>query len=73
MLKIDQSSAVSVLKSLIEIDTSNPPGKNYQKMVDVLKDLLAPTGCQIKRSWGETNRRIFINILREFKFSPILL
>lgn len=45
---IDESSLEAILRPLIEVDTSNPPGKNYKQIADILKEQLAPTGCEIE-------------------------
>ena len=45
---IDESSLETTLRPLIEVDTSNPPGKNYGKIANVLKEQLASTDCEIK-------------------------
>lgn len=45
---IDESMLEATLKPLIEVDTSNPPGKNYRPIANILKEQLASTGCEIK-------------------------
>jgi succinyl-diaminopimelate desuccinylase len=44
---ITENNLEAILRSLIEIDTSNPPGRNYRRICEVIKELLEPTGCDI--------------------------
>jgi succinyl-diaminopimelate desuccinylase len=37
---------IKILKDIIAIDTSVPPGNNYQRVVDYLQPLFVQTGCQ---------------------------
>jgi succinyl-diaminopimelate desuccinylase len=45
---IDESSLEAILGPLIEVDTSNPPGKNYEQIVKVIEKQLAHIGCNIE-------------------------
>ena len=47
-MTIDEASIEQILRPLIEVDTSNPPGKNYEKIVKIIEEQLAPTGCKIE-------------------------
>lgn len=40
---------LKTLSDLVEIDTSNPPGKNYEKVVDYLEPLFARVGCETQK------------------------
>ncbi len=45
---IDESSLETVLESLIEIDTSNPPGRNYGKIIKLIERQLSSTRCKVE-------------------------
>jgi len=45
---IAESSLEAILKPLIETDTSNPPGRNYQRICEIIKEQLEPAGCEIR-------------------------
>lgn len=40
---------VKVLKDLVSIDTSVPPGKNYEKVMDYLTPLFKGAGCEVEK------------------------
>ncbi len=45
---IDETRIGDILRSFIEVDTSNPPGKNYDKIVKIIVEQLNSTDCEIK-------------------------
>jgi len=45
---IIEKSLEDILRPLIEVDTSNPPGNNYRKICEIIKDQLEPIGCDIR-------------------------
>ncbi len=45
---IDEASIEKVLRPLIEVDTSNPPGENYGKLLKIVEEQVAPTGCEVQ-------------------------
>ena len=45
---INEESIEAILRPLIEVDTSNPPGKNYVNIVKIIRDQLAYTDCEVK-------------------------
>jgi len=45
---IEEADIETCLQQLIEVDTSNPPGRNYGKIVKVIEEQLITTGCVIK-------------------------
>lgn len=46
---IDESKIELILRPLIQVDTTNPPGRNYRKIVEIIEHQLLPTGCSIKK------------------------
>lgn len=40
---------IRVLKDLISIDTSVPPGKNYEKVIDYLNPIFKSAGCETEK------------------------
>jgi len=45
---MDEASIQLILQPLIEVNTITPPGKNYKKIANIVKEQLLPTGCDIK-------------------------
>jgi succinyl-diaminopimelate desuccinylase len=45
---MDESNIESTLRPLVEVNTSNPPGRNYRKIAIIIKQQLLPIGCEIK-------------------------
>jgi len=45
---IDEANIEAILRPLVEVDTSNPPGKNYEKIAKIIEEQLAPTGCEVE-------------------------
>ena len=43
---LDESTLEQVLASLIEVNTSNPPGRNYGRINHIIKKHLASSGCK---------------------------
>lgn len=53
---IDENSLEKLLRPLIEVDTSNPPGRNYTRIVKIIEQQLAPTGCEVQLVEAPENR-----------------
>jgi len=45
---MDEPSIESILRSLVEVDTTTPPGRNYGEITNIIRQQLLPTGCEIK-------------------------
>ncbi len=45
---IDEFNLETVLKSLIEIDTSNPPGRNYGRIIKLIEKQLSSSRCKVE-------------------------
>ena len=63
---------IPLLKKLVKIDTTNPPGRNYGKIVDVLEKECRKRGLKTKRVkaphelWADPNGDERINLLAEW-------
>ena len=45
---IDEAGIAAILSPLMEVDTSNPPGDNYEMIAKMIRDQLSSTGCEVK-------------------------
>lgn len=45
----NQSEALEILRGMVRIDTCNPPGRNYDRLVDFLEPLYADLGFKTRR------------------------
>jgi succinyl-diaminopimelate desuccinylase len=52
----DEFDLETILTSLIEVDTSNPPGENYNRINNIIKASLASSGCHFKLVTVPTKR-----------------